>query len=73
MGEKVTVAVLECLNGGIIPQSLNYTYVALIPKVNKPTLVSEYRPRRLCNVVYKLCSKVISNRLKACASLYYFS
>ena len=57
-------AVLNCLNSGSFPQSLNNTFITLISKVKSPTLVSEFRPISLCNILYKIVSKVVANRLK---------
>ena len=64
MGEDVTEAVLSCLTSGVIPPFINQTFITLIPKVKSPTKVSEYRPISLCNIIYKLVSKVIANKLK---------
>ena len=64
MGVDVTEAVLSCLGSGVIPPSINQTSITLIPKVKSPTKVSEYRPISLCNIIYKLVSKMITNRLK---------
>ena len=64
VGSDVSTAVLSCLNSGKLPPSLNHTYVTLIPKTKNPKRVTEYRPISLCNVIYKLISKVLANHLK---------
>jgi len=43
---------------------LNKTNIALIPKTNNPKRMSEFRPISLCDVVFKLISKTLANRLK---------
>lgn len=52
------------LQSGLLLKDVNYTHVCLISKVPNPTQVSDLRPIALCNVLYKICSKVIANRLK---------
>lgn len=48
-----------------ILKSLNSTFIALIPKVEEANTPDKFRPIALCNVIYKIISKVIANRLKA--------
>ena len=64
MGEDVTVVVLKVLNSSVVLESINSTFIALIPKVKQPRKVFDFRSISLCNVVYKLFSKVLVNRLK---------
>lgn len=61
---KVIEEVLQVLNGGVIPTGWSDTTIALIPKVKTPENVRDLRPISLCNVLYKIVSKVIANRLK---------
>ena len=64
IGDEVAEAILTCLNTGSIPPSINHTFITLILKVKSPVRVSEYCPIALCNILYKLISKVLVNRLK---------
>lgn len=38
--------------------------MTLIPKKNKPSSFDDFKPIALCNVVYKLISKIIANKIK---------
>ena len=64
VGEDVTVVVLKVLNSSVVLESLNSTFIAFIPKVEQPRKVSDFHPISLCNVIYKLISKVLVNQLK---------
>jgi hypothetical protein len=61
---SVCKSVLEFLNDGNFDNTINETYIALIPKVKNPSRIIEFRPISLCNVSYKLIAKVLANRLK---------
>ena len=65
MGCSITNMVLNVLNSDMSLACLNKTNIALIPKVNNPKKMFDFHPISLCNVVYKLISKIIANRFKA--------
>ena len=64
VGDDVIVTVLNFLNNGTMLLEINYTYIVLIPKIKTPERISNYRPISLCNVIYKIISKMLANRLK---------
>jgi len=64
VGDEVCDVVLGVLLGNPLPPGLNDTYITLIPKVPNAERVTQFRPIGLCNVVYKLITKCIVNRLK---------
>lgn len=64
VGEDVADVVLEVLNGGKMDPNWKKTQIILVPKVKKSNKMTEFKPISLCNVHYKLISKVMVNRLK---------
>lgn len=47
-----------------LPKSWGKTFTILIPKSDNPKTVMDFRPITLCNVSYKIISKILTNRLK---------
>ena len=64
VGDDVRSAILDCLQNCRIPRDINLTHIALIPKVKSLKRISKFRPISLCSVIYKVVSKVLTNRLK---------
>lgn len=64
VGEEVTNVVLKFLNDGVFHECINFTYIVMILKVKDPVNAFDFRPLSLCNFIYKLVSKVPTNRLK---------
>jgi hypothetical protein len=47
-----------------IKRALNSTFLVLIPKENSPQNFGDFRPIALCNLCYKIISKVVANRIR---------
>nr|GEX29514.1 hypothetical protein [Tanacetum cinerariifolium] len=62
--DDFVASVCEFFTNGKILKKLNHTIIALIPKVNSPSRVNDYRPISCCNVLFKCISKNIANRIK---------
>ena len=58
------VVVEESQKKGHVSGSFNTTFIGFIPKISKTESFKEYRPIYLCNVVYKIITKIISNWIK---------
>lgn len=56
--------VLEILNEGKDSKEINNTFIALILKCKKPSNPKYFRPISLCNVISKIVTKAIANKLK---------
>lgn len=68
-GETIVKEVKQFFETGSLDIGLNETSIVLIPKVTSPENVKQFRPISLCNVPYKIITKVITNRLQKVMTL----
>ncbi|CAL8993481.1 unnamed protein product, partial [Prunus brigantina] len=64
IGGDILGMVQSFFHSGRMLRKLNHTHIVLIPKLANPRKMTQWRPISLCNVVYKIISKVLTNRLK---------
>lgn len=64
IGSEFTIAIKAFFDKGFLPKGINTTILALIPKVTGAKKMKDYRPISCYNVLYKVISKIIANRLK---------
>lgn len=65
VGEDVFLACTKWLRDCQFPPGLNDILVTLILKCERPNYMKELRPIVLCNVIYKILSKFLYNRVKS--------
>ena len=68
VGEALVKEVQSYFISGSFPASINKTFIRLIPKIKGAKRVLDYRPIALCNVTYKIFSKILTKRLKTILS-----
>ncbi|KAL4279285.1 hypothetical protein GQ457_03G012310 [Hibiscus cannabinus] len=62
VGQEVSRFCFDMLNGNYEMKDINHTRIVLIPKVDNPQHMFQFRPISLCNVLYKIISKMLANR-----------
>jgi hypothetical protein len=62
--QDVHQLVSDFYTNSTLPSELNRTFITLIPKKHNPVLPQDFRPIGLCNVVYKIISKTLADRIK---------
>ena len=63
MGSNITTAILEFFSNGKLLKSVNHTWITLLPKVKQVESMKQIRPIGLCSVLYKIISKILTDRL----------
>lgn len=56
--------VLSIFRTGVIPAHLNESIICLLPKCTNLESLNQFRPIVLCNVLVKVVSKILTNKLK---------
>lgn len=64
IGDEVSDAIQQFFSSTKMFKAINCTTVTLIPKVQHPSSIKEFRPISCCIMLYKLISKVITRRLQ---------
>lgn len=63
IGNDVVEGVQGFFCGHPLPRSFTCSLISLIPKVDLPKYCANFRPISLCNFIYKVISRVLSDRL----------
>ena len=64
IGADFTTTIQYFFTSGYLLREVNNIATSLIPKVQNPSRVNDYRPISYCNTIYKCINKILANRLK---------
>jgi hypothetical protein len=63
--EDIYQLCFDFFNGAVDIQSINTSFITLIPKVNSPSGANDFRPISLINCVVKIITKLMGERLQS--------
>ena len=63
--DDVMLFLVEFHMNGRLTKGINSTFIALIPKVDSPQRLNDFRPISLVGSMYKILPKVLANRLRS--------
>ncbi|GJU35576.1 RNA-directed DNA polymerase, eukaryota, reverse transcriptase zinc-binding domain protein [Tanacetum coccineum] len=69
LGHDIFRYMKEFETSSLIPRGCNSSFITLIPKVEDPLVIHDYRPISLIGCQYKTIAKVLANRLALVISL----
>ena len=64
IGRDLLQLVEETRKKGVFHHPLNTNFLTLIPKKDFPKYLEDYRPISLCNLTYKVVTKIIAQRFR---------
>jgi hypothetical protein len=64
IGKDIWEVVEESHMLGSMLKAFNATFLALIPKEKEANTTEKFRPITLCNIIYKIVSKLVANIIK---------
>lgn len=59
IGRNISAAILNFFRTGKLLKQVNATSLCLVPKMDQPPYVTQYRPVGCCNVLHKIISKML--------------
>jgi mannosylglycoprotein endo-beta-mannosidase len=63
IGKDIKEFIKDFYNGNVSLESINSSYITLVPKMDSPSTPNDFRPISLLNSVLKIITKLLANRI----------
>jgi hypothetical protein len=64
IGKDIKELIKDFYNGNVSMESINSSYITLVPKMDSPSTPNDFRPISLLNSVLNIITKLLANRLQ---------
>ena len=72
LGDEIVVVIEDTRIFGVVPELLSLAHITLIPNKYESKYYNDYRPTSMCNLIYKIITRIIFDKIKLVLGRFIF-